>query len=272
MTGGEKRSRRLLIQRNLTAKNQPNCAEQFEFVFATTSQSTAFRQIEFPFRYRISRRRRQNFEEFKQPATIVRRKRATMPRPQEKELAVRARRLSKEGCRLLELMNEAEVSVYRNVNLANYRVWHFGKFLARAKAELGHGQFTIWRAATFPNVHERKAQRCQELFAKNSKATELSDFSDRSIAKWIANRDENSIRKFRLGYVPAKDQTEHKGNVKFGRLVSFLNIANEYARLKQRHVEGLQRVDFDEAREEMREPYQFLRWLYGHTPENPWEG
>ena len=194
-----------------------------------------------------------------------------MQKTTEKQLAVLARRLSKEGCRLLELMNEAEASVYRNVNLANYRAWRFGKFLASAKAELGHGQFTIWRAATFQNVHERKAQRCQELFAKNSNATELSDFSDRSIAKWIANRDENSIRKFRLGYVPAKDQSEHKGNAKFGRLVSFLNTANEYARLKQRHLEGLQQVDFKEAREELRELYKFLQWLYGDAQENPFD-
>src|SRR5438067_69329 len=152
--------------------------------------------------------------------TIAAVKENPMQKSTGKQLAVLARRLSKEGCRLLELMNEAEASVYRNVNLANYRAWRFGKFLASAKAELGHGHFTIWRAATFPNVHERKAQRCQELFAKNSKATELSDFSDRSMTKWIANRDENSIRKFRLGYVPPKDRPEHKGNVKLGRLVS----------------------------------------------------
>jgi hypothetical protein len=194
-----------------------------------------------------------------------------MPGNRGKELAAQARRLSREGSRLLELMNEAEASVYRNVNLANYRAWHFGKFLARAKAELGHGRFTIWRAATFPNVHERKAQRCQELFAKNSNATELSDLSERSIAKWIADRDENSVRKFRLGYVLAKKQPEHEGDVKFSRLVSLLNIANEYERLRQRHVEGLQLVDFNEAREEMRELYQFLRWLYGDAAVNPWE-
>jgi len=194
-----------------------------------------------------------------------------MQKTTEKQLAVRAKRLSKEGYHLLELMNEAEASVYRNVNLANYHAWHFGKFLASAKAELGHGRFTIWRGATFPNVHERKAQRCQELFAKNSKATELSDFSERSLAKWIANRDENSIRKFRLGYVPAKEQPEHKGNVKFGRLVSFINLVNEFDRLEYRHTSGLQIVDFDEAREETARLYLFLRWLHGDTPENPWE-
>jgi hypothetical protein len=38
---------------------------------------------------------------------------------------------------------------------------------------------------------------------------------------------------------------------------------DEYARLKQRHVEGLQAVDFEEAREETGELYCFLRWLHG---------
>jgi hypothetical protein len=70
--------------------------------------------------------------------------------------------------------------------------------------------------------------------------------------------------------VPSKEQPVHEGNVKFGRSVNLENMANEYARLKQRHVEGLQLVDFDEAREQMREPYQFMRWLYGDSAVNPW--
>src|SRR5437867_2891484 len=82
----------------------------------------------------------------------LRRQEIGMQKTTEKQLAVRAKRLSKEGYHLLELMNVAEASVYRNVNLANYHAWHFGKFLASAKAELGHGRFTIWRGATFPNV------------------------------------------------------------------------------------------------------------------------
>jgi hypothetical protein len=114
------------------------------------------------------------------------------------------------------------------VNLANYRAWRFGKFLAAAKAELGHGRFTIWRAATFPNVHERKAQRCQELFAKNSKATELSDFSESTIRKWIIDLNKDSVRKFRLGYVPVKERLLLEGDERIHFQPSYLTFINEY--------------------------------------------
>ena len=188
----------------------------------------------------------------------------------QKITADRAKQLAKEGHELFDLMNEAEASVYRNVNLANYRAWEFGRFLTRAKHELGHGLYIPWRNATFPNIHERKAQRCQELFASNPNATVLSDFSDRSLKKWIGSLNRDSVRKFRLGYVPDKLQTKYKGNVKFPRLVSFLNIVNEYERLRNRHIEGLQMVDFDEAREETKALFQFLKWLHGESTINPW--
>lgn len=169
-----------------------------------------------------------------------------------KKLALQARRLSKEGCYLLELMNEAEASVYRNVNLANYRAWHFGKFLARAKAELGHGRFTIWRAATFPNVHERKAQRCQELFAKNSKATVLSDLSERSLAKWIADLNENSVRKFRLGYVPEKERLQLPGDEKVKPAPHYLTFVNEFFRYdRQLRIGKIEHFDLDLFRHEI---------------------
>ena len=188
----------------------------------------------------------------------------------QKITANRAKQLAKEGRALLGLMNKAEASVYRNVNLANYRAWEFGRFLTRAKHELGHGLFIPWRNATFPKIHERKAQRCQELFANNSNATVLSDLSDRLLKKWIGALNRDSVRKFRLGYVPDKFQPEHKGNAKFPRLVSFLNIVNEYERLRNRHINALQMVEFEEARDETKELYQFLKWLHGESPINPW--
>jgi hypothetical protein len=189
----------------------------------------------------------------------------------QKITADRAKQLAKEGHELFELMNEAEASVYRNVNLANYRAWEFGRFLTRVKHELGHGVFIPWRNATFPNIHERKAQRCQELFAKNPNATVLSDLSEQSLQKWIDALNHDSLRKFRLGYVPDKFQPKHAGNIRFPRLVSFLNIVNEYNRLRHRHTEGLQLVDFEEAREETKELFQFLKWLHRESPVNPWE-
>jgi hypothetical protein len=189
----------------------------------------------------------------------------------QKITADRAKQLAKEGHKLFDLMNEAEASVYRNVNLANYRAWEFGRFLTRAKHELGHGLYIPWRNATFPNIHERKAQRCQELFANNPNATVLSDFSGRSLKKWISRLSRDSVRKFRLGYVPDKFQPKHAGNIRFPRLASFLNIVNEYNRLRNRHIGGLQMVDFEEAREETKELFQFLKYLHSESPVNPCE-
>jgi hypothetical protein len=80
-----------------------------------------------------------------------------------------------------------------------------------------------------------------------------------------------SVRKLSLSYLPEKERPRHKGDVKFERSVSFLNVANEYNRLKYRHVSGLQRIDFKEAREELRELYEFLQWLYGDAQENPFD-
>ena len=180
----------------------------------------------------------------------------------EKITAARAKQLAKEGRQLAELMDEAEGSVYRSVNLANYRAWRFGKYLISAKDEIGHGLFTEWRESTFPKIHERKAQRCQELFNKNPNATELSDLSESSLERWIKRLDADSVRKFRLGFGGDKKQIEHEGNEKFQRLVSFVNIANEFNRLRFRHTSNLQQIDFDEAVEETGELLQKLLFIH----------
>ncbi|HUE41421.1 MAG TPA: hypothetical protein VMO75_05795 [Chthoniobacterales bacterium] len=168
-------------------------------------------------------------------------------------------------------MDRAEASVYRNVNLANYRAWDFGRYLVSAKQQIGHGIFEQWRKTRFPSVHERKARRCQELFSANANRTELSDFSERVLKGWISGLDQNSVRKFRLGYVPDKHQPNKGMDVKLPRLHSFLNIVNEYERLKYRHTNGLQEVDLLEVREECRDLYDFLAWIYGDRKQSPWE-
>jgi hypothetical protein len=94
---------------------------------------------------------------------------------------------------------------------------------------------------------------------------------DNPNALHVAHLKLDSIRKYRLSLVPEKPQPNIEGDIKFPRLVSFLNIANEYSRLKERHINGLERVDFDEAKAETLELYQFLRWLHNDTMDNPWE-
>jgi hypothetical protein len=178
--------------------------------------------------------------------------------------------LATDGQKLLALMDEAESGVYRNVNLANYRAWEFGRYLARAKEQIGHGNFETWRKSAFPKVHERKIQRCHQLYRDNSKVTVLSLLNDQALDRWVRSLNLDSVRKFRLGYVPDKHQPNKGKDVKLPRLHSFLNIVNEYERLKYRHVNGLQEVDLVEAREELVEFYAFCKWLYKDSDDNPW--
>ena len=81
----------------------------------------------------------------------------------------------------------------------------------------------------------------------------------------------DTVRKYAIGFVPEKKQIKHKGNVKLEKLVSFLNIVNEYEKLKHRHTHGLQLVDFEEVREETGELLDFLLWVHNRSESNPWD-
>jgi len=184
---------------------------------------------------------------------------------------VNPKSLAEAGQKLIALMGEAESGVYRNVNLSNYRAWEFGRYLSSAKEQIGHGNFETWRKNSFPKLKDGKAQRCQELFRNNSKASELRLLTDDTLDRWIRSLHLDSVRKYRLGYVPDKHQPNKGKDVKLPRLHSFLNIVNEYERLKYRHTNGLQEVDLKEAREETGELCAFLNWLHGNSKDNPWE-
>jgi hypothetical protein len=49
-----------------------------------------------------------------------------------------------------------------------------------------------------------------------------------------------------------------------------LNIANEFARLKQRHTDKLQLIDWEEFDAECKELYETLKWRYGDGPQPGW--
>jgi hypothetical protein len=172
------------------------------------------------------------------------------------------KQLAKEGRRLFDLMNEAEASVYRAVNLANYRAWQFGKFLLRAKEEIGHGLFLQWREQAFPKIHERKLYRCQELFSKNPNVTELSVLNQRSLEGFIDNLSDDSVRKFRLGYVPEKERPQLDGNVKFSRPMDHLGVVNEFHKWRRRREVGHIEKNVKEESRDFREIFDWLRTEY----------
>jgi hypothetical protein len=68
------------------------------------------------------------------------------------------------------------------------------------------------------------------LFAKNPKATELSDFSESTVRKWIIDLKKDSVRKFRLGYVAVNERLLLEGNEKVTFAPHHLTLINEFFR------------------------------------------
>lgn len=186
----------------------------------------------------------------------------------DKELAVRdeLRDLRKETLDHHNHCDAARAAVENNKQLAMFHAWQAGIRLNKMKALVGHGNWQEWVAVNVRGISERTVRLYCKIDNDNPELRDVKPNRQR-----VADLKFDTIRKYAIGFVPGKEQPKHMGNEKFPRLVSFLNIVNEYTRLRQRHVEGLQLVDFDEAREETEALYQFLRWLHGDRGANPWE-
>jgi hypothetical protein len=197
-----------------------------------------------------------------------------------KELAVRKTELNallKETLDHHKHCESARGSVGSAQQVALWHGWQAGIRLNAMKALVPPGDWLDWLDLNFcrpADVTIRTAQIYMKIDSDNSELRDSAKTKRVSHAKpdlqLLSNLKFDTVRKHAIGFVPEKDQPKHKGNVKFERLVSFLNIANEFNRLQYRHVSGLQLVDFEEAREETGELYLFLRWLHGDSVENPW--
>jgi hypothetical protein len=167
----------------------------------------------------------------------------------------------------------------KSQQIALWHGWRAGVRLNKIKSMLPSGDWLDWLDLNFCrpcDVTIRTAQIYMKIDSDNAALRQTANTKRVSHVEpdlqLLSKLKFDTIRKHAIGFVPEKSQPQHQGNAKFARLVSFLNIANEYARLKQRHVDGLQLVDFDEAREETVELYQFLSWLHGHRETSPWVG
>jgi hypothetical protein len=181
----------------------------------------------------------------------------------EKQLIVsrtaELRQLTKEAKQFFAEAEKQRASVEAGVASALDKAWQCGKRLNAIKAIVGHGNWLPWLENHWPELPERTAQLYMKIDRDNPNTQRVADL------------EFDTVRKYALGFVPEKEEPNKGRDVKFPRLVSMLNIANEYNRLKYRHVNGLQSVDFKEAREETGELYLFLRWLHGDSKLNPWE-
>ena len=180
----------------------------------------------------------------------------------EKQLSVNRaseiRQLAEEAKQLHAEAEEARAAAEHQVTTAIEKAWQCGKRLNAIKAIVGHGNWLPWLRSNWPELTVRTAQSYMKIDHDNPNALR------------VAHLKFDSVRKYRLALVPEKPHPDRQGNIKFRRLVSLLNIVNEYERLKFRHISGLERVDFEEAKGETMELYQFLRWLHNDTSHNPW--
>lgn len=171
----------------------------------------------------------------------------------------------------------ARSSVFSAMQIGLWHKLQCGIRLIKIKAMIGFGNWTLWIESNLPFT-ERTAQLYMKIVNDNpellSKAKEFS--GNKPDLQILTKLREDTIRKHAISFVPDKHQPIHElppgvtGNPKFPKLVHFGNIANEYSRLKQRHMDGLQEIDFDQTRWLCQELYQFLQWLYGDSKTNPW--
>ena len=185
--------------------------------------------------------------------------------------------LLREAFKHHEHCEAARSSVMNAQQVALWHGWQAGIRLNRMKEILGAGDWLDWLDLNF--CRPRKvSQRTAYIYMKID--SDNAALRDKVKLKRVANGKpdfqllrrlkHDTVRKYAIQFVPEKHQPRHDGNEKFPRLVSFINIANEYNRLRYRHTSGLQAVDFDKARHETVELFEFLRWLHGETEANPW--
>jgi hypothetical protein len=169
------------------------------------------------------------------------------------------RQLAEEARQFHAEAQEACAAAEHHITTAIEKAWQCGKRLNAIKGLLSHGDWLPWLRTNWPELTERTAQSYMKIDHDNPNALHVADLKF------------DSVRKYRLCLVPEKPQPNREGDIKFRRFVSFTNIANEYNRLKNRYVDGLEKVDFEMVRSETVELYQFLRWLHGADSRNPWE-
>jgi len=126
-----------------------------------------------------------------------------------------------------------------------------GRVLNQIKGMVGAGNWLLWLEANWPELTERNAQRFMVLDRENPGAKSIKDL------------DSDSVRKFRLGYVPVKERPALEGDQTFSRAPHYLTLVNDFRRLHRRVETGLCVLDVDEARRDLKPVYDWLCELYG---------
>jgi hypothetical protein len=172
----------------------------------------------------------------------------------------------------------ARASVASAQRLALWHAWQAGIRLNRMKVLIGRGDWLAWLDLNFCKPLEisvRTAQVYMKIDRDNADLREKAKTQrvapTEADFQLLTELKSDTIRKYAFGFIPKKHEPNKDKDIKFGRLISFLNIVNEYNRIKYRQITERQAVDFVETRKETAELYQFLQWLHGDAPCNPWD-
>ena len=172
----------------------------------------------------------------------------------------------------------AYASAVHRQRLALWHAWQAGIRLNKMKALIPRGDWVDWLDLNFCGpikVSLRTAQLYMKIDADNA------DLREQAKTQRVAPTESNlqlltklrldTIRKYAYSLIPKKPDQNTGRDIKFPQPYSFLNIANEYNRIRYRHMCRLHEVDFEEVRQETKELYQFLQWVQGDSEQNPWD-
>lgn len=137
-----------------------------------------------------------------------------------------------------------------DLNSALGRAWILGLRLLRMKEKLGHGNWLRWVEANLP-IKERRVRHYLELAEDN-----------RTARSW-KHLDPDSVRKFRLGYVPDKQRTELEDDKNVGSAVHHVTLVNDFRKLMRRVNTNQLTIDQPKARQDLWPVFEWLTTLYG---------
>jgi hypothetical protein len=186
--------------------------------------------------------------------------------------------LLKEATDHHEHCQAARVSVLNTQRVALWHAWHVGIRLNAMKALIRRGDWIDWLDLNFCTPLKISVRTAQ-VYMKID--TENSDLREEAKTQRVAPTEADfqlltklkfdTIRKYAFGFIPKKHEPNKDRDIRFPPSYSFGNIINEYNRVRNRHIWGLELVDFAHIRQETVELYQFMQWLHGDSPRNPWD-
>lgn len=168
--------------------------------------------------------------------------------------ALTLRNLTTEAKDLLAQYESKTRELSKNFDDALELAWKFGRKLNEIKSAVGHGNWLLWLPNNLEGMSDRHARRHMLLDTSNPGAETIAELS------------EDSVRKFRFGFIPEKERPEIPGDQKFQRTPHHLTIVNDWRQFVRRVEIGQAQLDEEEARRDMRPLLEWLAKLYGFTP------